>query len=500
MNKKKLFGVFLIITSLIVMLLPAAEADAETSASAFTIKSGELIEYKGVASTVSIPDTVTAIGEGAFENNDYVKKIILPDSVKKINAYAFWGCDNLETVVLGSGLTEVGDFAFANCDGLETMTIPKNIRSIGIQAFTDCNNFEDITIPFQVTEISEDAFEGDYLLNIHCETGSYADKYAQAFYERQKNMAVYEEPKDESIKIEVPEDGVYSGSGSNEENEEGLLYKVDVQGNALGTTTVVDNQAFVFLQEGDASVQDGNKKHLSDAKDDNTSNKVVSSAGQSGVIEERTYYRNADIKEVVVENGVHTISQFAYARSGISKIELPEGLKEIEYAAFYHCDNLADVEIPESVTAVAAKAFSHTAWVKDFLSANKSDSLAESSSEEDFLISGGVLIAYRGNAKEVFVPNGVRVIAGEAFEDHIEIEKVILPASVQTIDEVAFEGCSPKEVEYNGDIMDEELVETRVSVNAFSQPPQKQSKSPILWIIAAVTLLSGCGCMLYKTK
>lgn len=503
MNKKRLFGAFMIITSLIVMLLPAAGADAETSASAFTIKSGELIEYKGVATTVSVPDTVTAIGEGAFEDNDYVQKIILPDTVKKIEAYAFWGCDNLETVILGNGLTEIGDFSFANCDGLETMTIPKNIRSIGIQAFADCNSFEDITIPFQVTDISEDAFEGDYLLNIHCETGSYADKYAKEFYERQKDMPVYEEPEDETVKIEVPEDGVYTGSGGSEEKEDDLIYKVNVQGDTLGSTTVVDNQAVVFIQNADLPVQEGDKNPSVDEEEDNVTaagQGKVSSAGQNGVIVERSYYRNADAKEAVVEDGVHTISQFAYARSGISKITLPEGLQEIEYAAFYHCDDLEDVIIPKSVTAVAAKAFAHTAWVQNFLDEGDLSSGVDKSAEEDFLISGGVLIAYRGNSKEVTVPEGVRVIAGEAFEDHAEIETVILPASVQNIDELAFEGCNPKMVEYSGDAMEQDVVETRVSLKSLSQPAQKQSKSPFIWGIAVFMLVAGCGCMLHKTK
>lgn len=503
MNKKRLLGAFLIITSLIVMLLPAAEADAETSASAFTIKSGELIKYKGVASTVSVPDTVTAIGEGAFEDNDYVEKIILPDAVKKIEAYAFWGCDNLETVILGNGLTEISDFAFANCDGLETMTITPNIKRIGIQAFADCNNFEDITIPFQVTDISEDAFDGDYLLNIHCETGSYADKYAQEFYERQKDMPVYEKPEDESIKVDAPEDGVYSGSGVSEEKEAGLIYEVNVQGDTLGSTTVVDNQAVVFIQNAGLPVQNEDKKPLDDVVEREEISKEsgkVSSVGQDGVIVERTYYRNADVREAVVEDGVHTISQFAYARSGITEIILPDGLKEIEYAAFYHCDNLKDVIIPESVTAVAAKAFAHTEWVNDFLKQGNFDSVVEKSADEDFLISGGVLVAYRGNAKEVIVPEGVRVIAGEAFEDHTEIETVILPATVQNIDELAFDGCNPKKVEYNGDAMEEELVETRVSLNSLSQLPRTQSKSPFVWILATLMLVTGCACMLHKAK
>lgn len=470
------------------MLLPVTEADAESSASNFTVKSGKLVGYNGTETTVSVPKTVTAIGEGAFENNTTVEKIILPDSVKQIDAYAFWGCKNLRTVTLGKGLTNVGDFAFMNCTGLETITIPDNVRSIGIQAFAGCPRFEDITIPPQVTDIREDAFDGDYLLNIHCETGSYADKYAQDFYERQKDMTVYENtvsggdsdgstdrPKN------PPKDGVYSGADI--ENEQDETYEETTPGNVLGSTKVVGNQAVVLMQGAKMDTQGYGAQPPASTDETQTSWKVA----------ERSHYRDENFTGESLEQGIREIGQFAYARSGLKAISLPDGLETIDYAAFYHCDDLTAVEIPESVTDVAPKAFAHTAWVENFLNGTGGNT------DEDFLISGGVLIAYRGNAEEVTVPEGVRVIAGEAFADHDEIRGIILPASLQKINENAFSGCSLENVEYHGDAMDDELVQESVKIQTFSAAPQTTKKAfPYTWIIAVFLLAGGCAFLLQK--
>ena len=101
-------------------------------------------------------------------------------------------------------------------------------------------------------------------------------------------------------------------------------------------------------------------------------------------------------------------------------VAIPEGVTTIAYAAFYHCDDLKNVVIPDTVTSVGAKAFTHTAWLDDF----------EQNSTENFLISGGVLVAYKGDSAEVTIPDGVRVIADEVFKDHTEIQKVYLPAGI----------------------------------------------------------------------
>jgi len=192
-RKIRLFGILLIVTALIIMQLPVSEADAATSASDFKMEGTTLVKYRGTEETVSVPNTVQVIGEGAFEENETVESVVLPASVTHIEPYAFWDCDNLESVVLNSGMTEIGDYAFANCKGLKKMTVPDNIRSIGVQAFLDCVNLTDITIPPEVLYIHETSFDGCYRLTIHCEKGSIADKYAEEFYERQVEMPEYED-------------------------------------------------------------------------------------------------------------------------------------------------------------------------------------------------------------------------------------------------------------------------------------------------------------------
>lgn len=123
---------------------------------------------------------------------------------------------------------------------------------------------------------------------------------------------------------------------------------------------------------------------------------------------------------MTIPEGTCEIGRFAFSRSSVHTVAIPEGVTTIAYAAFYHCDDLKNVVIPDTVTSVGAKAFTHTGWMDDF----------EQNSTENFLISGGVLVAYKGDSAEVTIPDGVRVIADEVFKDHTEIQKVYLPAGI----------------------------------------------------------------------
>lgn len=452
-RKRRLWGVLFIITALIIMQLPVSEADAATSASDFKMEGTTLVKYRGTEKNVSVPNTVEVIGEGAFENNTSIELVVVPNSVKRIEAYAFWGCDSLEKVVLGKGLTEVGDFAFTKCQGLKDMSIPENIRSIGIQAFADCVNLEDISISPEVTSIHETAFDGCRKLVIHCETGSYADTYAKTFYEKQKEMPEYEDVPDYSVTepegTATPEPAPTPTPPVYEEDNSALL----------GSTTVVGNQAVVFIDNtspmvhGNAEENDeggmgagvnGDSDNGSENTGETLGGDILTTAGESipkysivdgSIVADQSYYRSGDITNVALPQGIAEIGQFAFARSVLQDISIPDGVESICYGAFYHCDNLAQVNLPESVMNVEPKAFSHTLWVDNFLEGN-------GNGNGDFLISGGVLVAYRGNTAQVAVPEGTRVIAAEAFTEHSEIESLTLPESLLVVGEGAFEGCS----------------------------------------------------------
>jgi len=445
-KRKRLSGILLIIAALIIMQLPVSEADAaSSSASDFKIERGVLVKYRGTETNVSIPDTVETIGEGAFEDNTRVELVVVPNSVKRIDAYAFWGCDNLDTVVLGKGLTAVGDFAFAGCGGLEQMTIPSNILSIGISAFADCVNLRDISIGPETTDIDESAFNGCYRLTFHCEPGTVADKYAQEFYERQKEIPEYQDVPEYPDENQTGEDPVPPVPDNNVPDTPSAT---PVPGNVLGSTQIVGNHA-VFFIDNTLPVVMSSLEGLPSAEDTSAPvGNLMQAAGEgvskytivdNRIIADQAYYRNGELGEVEIPLGIVELGQFSFARSSVTGVEVPVGVREISYGAFYHCDSLERVSLPGSVISVEPKAFSYTPWMENFLGGMTVE--GNESGDENYLISGGVLVAYRGTDSQAVIPDGVRVIAAEAFQNHGELESVALPDSLTVIGEGAFEGC-----------------------------------------------------------
>ena len=426
-KKSKIGGILLIILAIIIMQLPLSEADAATSASDFVFDGKILVSYKGTEKDVSIPTTAEIIGKGAFEDNTSIESVTIPYSVKRMKAFVFWGCSNLSKVSFGSGLSEVGDYVFNNCMGLKNITIPSHIHSIGVKAFADCVNLTDIVIPPEVTFIHESAFDGCKKLVIHADEGSYAWKYAQDFYERQKEMPEYED---------VPGYDPDEHPDAPDDSEEEVTPPDRM---LLGTTTLVSNHAVVFM-DGNQKVYGGEKGEASDLPGsdrpiyDKDGNLLKFRIVDQELVADQAYYRSEEIKNCTLPDTIREIGQFSFARSTLQSIQLPQGLTRISYGAFYHCDLLAEVSLPDTVMSVEPKAFEHTKWLFDFLE-------GKGESGSDFLISGGVLVAYRGRNSGVVIPEGVRVIAAEAFVGHDEISTLKLPDSLLVIGEDAFLGC-----------------------------------------------------------
>ena len=423
MNHKKWMAVIaLVATALILTHLPVSEADAAASASDFQTEGSTLVKYRGTEERVTIPDTVEVVGESAFENNQKVQFVVIPKSVRRLDAYVFWGCNNLEEVVLGKGLTAINEYSFANCTGLKQITIPENVQSIEAQAFAGCTNLTDIYIPSEVTSIAEDAFLNCDNVTIHADEGSVAAQFAQRLEEQRSqeplvtatpatnNSSAAQTPTEPSA-TEVPQTPT----------------PTVVPGNVLGSTIVVGNHAMVMVHPGQESVQQGYAE-TENGQNDDTTLESVQAETEEGKVPEWKYYRDRSIGDVTLPEGTTEIGRFAFSRSTLRSVTIPEGVTAVDYAAFYHCDDLQNVVLPDTVTTVGAKAFTYTGWMDNFLQ----------NSTEDFLISQGVLVAYKGEQSEVTIPDSVRVIADEVFWEHSEIKKVYLPSGVSQIGDKAF--------------------------------------------------------------
>ncbi len=103
-----------------------------------------LVSEDGVLTKVSIaikdvviPDNVTSIGEGAFENCDLIEDITIPGRITEINGDGrgirdiFYNCPNLKSVTFAEGVTKIDGNIFYMCPKLETITLPDSLTHLG---------------------------------------------------------------------------------------------------------------------------------------------------------------------------------------------------------------------------------------------------------------------------------------------------------------------------------------------------------------------------------
>ena len=460
--KWNVIGIMLIITAVLIMQIPVPEADASSFASDFKMDGTTLISYTGTATDVSVPSDVKVIAEGAFQNNTTITRVTIPENVEKIEPYAFWGCSQLEKVGLGEGLGEVGDYVFANCPELESVYFPDNIARIGIMAFADCASLRNVKIPYTVRSVHDTAFDGCYRLEIEYDIGTEGERFALYFSEKRKEMPEYEDidnygeavtppvqpPSEGELPVTQPGDaGNVSGSflenlvngisdifGGSDQSV------IDIPGRELGTSTVVGNMAVVFMDNTQPQVSSGGSS-ASESRDvqsmqeyttEKSKGTVKYTLVDGSVLADRAYYGYQNLGSLVLPEGLEEIGEFSFARSNLQEVVIPEGVTSIGYGAFYHCDRLGQVQLPDTITHIAPKAFDHTGWVNQFFEQGIGD----------YLVAGdGILLAYKGKEAQVCIPEGIRQIGPEVFQGHTEITSLTLPDSLEIIGEAAFADC-----------------------------------------------------------
>ena len=142
------------------------DAPFPNSVTSFTF--GEKVEHvpaylcydMSVLASITIPNSVTSIGGGAFSGCSSLTSVTIPNSVTSIGTYAFQGCSSLSSVTIPNNVTSIEAGAFSGCSSLTSITLPDSIKNIKYWTFESCSSLTSITIPNSVTYIDYNAFRG----------------------------------------------------------------------------------------------------------------------------------------------------------------------------------------------------------------------------------------------------------------------------------------------------------------------------------------------------
>ena len=365
MKTKKQFFFMRAAMSLLMMLC---------SLGAWADDSGTNVTYSYVEST----HTLTINGTGDMEDYD--------------NSDAPWYsiCEEITTVVIGASVTSIGNYAFSGCSGLTSVTIPASVTSIGECAFGG-SGLTCVTIPASVTSIGESAFFFCGQLTsviVNATTPPTLGKYAfEENYDDDNNA------KDR--KIYVPKASVESYKSDWSAYRNDIMRFITERSGSYGTdvtwklTGIPDNYTLTISGTG-AMVDYSNS---SDRPWTDDANEIKDAKG---------------IKTVVIGNGVTSIGGYAFSYcSGLTSVTIPASVTSIGDYAFQNCSALTSIEIPANVTSIGTRAF--------------------------FGCSG---------LTSIEIPANVTSIGQSAFNRCSGLTSVTIPAGVTSIGDYVFNDCS----------------------------------------------------------
>ena len=279
---------------------------------------------------------------------------------------------------LKSCIFSIGRYAFSGCKNLKKISIPVSVEIIGLAAFSG-SGIESIHLPANLKTISSAAFSGcTNLKSVEFPAG----------LTKIENMAF---EKSGLIRMELPDTVTTMGSGVFSE---------------------CPNLEFVKLP-----------RNLE-------------------VIEMSMFKKCAKLQSVVFPENVKVIGRWAFMWCDeLQNFTLPESVETIGLQAFIDCESLTEVTIPANVTTIEQNSFSGCGKLRAIYVAEGNP--AYQSVDGVLMTKDGTMVHTCPGAKEgtFVIPNGVTTIASLAFFDCQNLKRLVIPATLTTINERGFDFC-----------------------------------------------------------
>ena len=355
-----------------------------------------------------IPDSVTSIGDGAFEGCSSLSSLVIPDCVVNIkgNPFCYWKgkleClsasfiyeDNVlfnmdksklisyrnqeaKSFIIPNGVMSIEKYAFSGCSSLISISVPKSVNSIGDGAFDGCSSLSSIAISDSITSISAWTFDGCKSLRSLIIPDSVTSIGNEAFRGCSSLCSLVIPDSVTSIG-----DGAFDGCSS------------------LRSLVIPDSVT---------SIRDG------------------------------AFDGCSSLRSLVIPDSVTSIGDGAFdGCSSLRSLVIPDSVTSIGDGVFSSCSSLRSLVIPDSVVNIKGNPFCY--WK------GKLECLSASFIYEDnvlFNMDKSKLISFRNQeAKSFIIPDGVKSIGNRAFDYCYSLISISIPNSVTSIGDESFIDCS----------------------------------------------------------
>ena len=461
--------------------------------------------------SVTIPDSVTSIGESAFFGCSSLTSVTIPDSVTSIGYEAFENCSSLTSVTIPDSVTSIGKEAFEGCSSLASVTIPDSVKEIGEGAFRGCSSLKELIFKNKDIKIK------NYWFGIKGDSGTESETDFEIIKATANN--VYPKQLSPELKaVLLPDVSKLLSEDKDldvEWKKAWLKYLKSKRKSLYSNMLKYNNLLNVMLREKYLNLEETKEltalaaekslvevsARLLDYQNKNfTEDEVVESTIkelsvditsvsylkkiwtfkklEDGTIS-ITNYKGTEteivIPDVIGKDKVTAIGEGAFSPDGkritdeqrelrkkISSITIPDGVTFIGEKAFWHCENLTKLKLPEGITSISGYAennnvdYSYTYGcnkltnivIPDSVTSIGEKAFYKCSSLTSVTIPDSVTeigrLAFEGcsSLTSVTIPDSVTEIRGNAFKGCSSLTSVTIPDSVTEIGELAFKGCS----------------------------------------------------------
>lgn len=362
---------------------------------------------------------ITKITHSTFQNllSNVISEITLPKSVKEIDAYSFYLKD-IKKVTLNEGLEKIGQGAFATTRNLESITLPSTVKYIEDESFRN-SGISFIKLNEGLEEIGANAFKDTPNLKSVTIPSSVRKIGGSVF----KNSAV-----GTNVKIAEGNEHII--------NVDNILYSPDGTKmlDILGSPNVIFD---VKIKEGVKIIGDN-------------------------------IFQDTKITEIDIPDSVEEIGNGAFYGVPLKKIHFGKNLKKIGTECFRECDQIIEMNIPESIESFGDKCFMHLSkWgseesntrILDLSNCHNIINIGKSSFDsvgfEEIILPENPkfrslinTFSFSKNLKKVIIPEGIKLLC-QTFYCCENLEETNLPSTLEYVLKPFYSNYNLKNFEFD---------------------------------------------------